>query len=249
MTFFRVAIAGGVLLLLLGVALTCSAQVANPTHLTAVANGANHTVATTPSITPSSNALLIAWIAWRATADRSISSVTTTLSNVGAWTILSGTWEATGGSEVGIAYATITGSPGSGTVTWNFSSTANRSYGSVEEIASGYSTTTPVRQTATPVTGTGLTQTISLASSLLANSKSFSCISDRAAITILNGSGETELHEGNSTGSSATFGQSQYSTDQTHDWSTLGASSNSALLIEVQPPSAAAPARRKWLIK
>lgn len=100
------------------------------------------TTAVTDTVTPSNGALLIAAGTFNGTTDVTMS---TTLANVGSWSYIYGSPFGTEKSFV--AWATITGSPGSGTVTATGASSINARRGFVLcEVASGYDTTTPVSQ-------------------------------------------------------------------------------------------------------
>lgn len=105
------------------------------------------------SVSPSSDALLIACVGHIAGVSNTLSSLSTTLSNVGSWTIAAQFNGLVGGAgafhTAAIAWAKITGAPGTGTVTANLTGgTGYTGECAVLEIASGY------HATPTGVTGT-----------------------------------------------------------------------------------------------
>lgn len=95
------------------------------------------------SVSPSSDSLLLACIGFLGGADNTVSSMATTLSNVGSWSTAVAFHGAVGAGFLNttIMWAKVTGAPGTGTVTANF--TGGTGYAasiSVIEFASGYAT-------------------------------------------------------------------------------------------------------------
>lgn len=119
--------------------------------------------AASASVSPSSNALLIVCVGHGAGASNTLSSISTTLSNVGSWTIAAQFNGLVGSvyEVAAIAWAQVTGAPGTGTITANF--TGGSGYTAtvaVLEIATGYHTTpTGVTGTNSAATGPDFTVT------------------------------------------------------------------------------------------
>lgn len=131
-----------------------SAALSTPTLLNASSPGGTVASVTSGSITPSTNALLVVLARCAGDESASIAVTSTTLSNVGSWTNLR---VYSGSAAVGtllVAYAKVTGSAGTGTVTASWAAGHSRPAIQVVEIT-GYNTTTPVAQSkiGTPTNG------------------------------------------------------------------------------------------------
>lgn len=120
-----------------------------PTHLAYATDESSAGVTTKAfaSTSPASDCLLIV-VGKADSASNSadaISSISTTLSNVGAWTIIENyTTDIYGSQNNFIAYAKVTGAPGSGTVTVNWSGLPQDAITMELLYVTGHDTTTPV---------------------------------------------------------------------------------------------------------
>lgn len=136
-----------------------------PTHLAYATDQSSAGVTTKAfaSTSPASDCLLI--VVGKADSasntQDAISSITTTLSNVGAWTVIEHyTTDIFGNQNNFIAYAKATGAPGSGTVTVNWSGLPQDAIVMELLYVTGHDTTTPVAHhdefagTADPAAGT-----------------------------------------------------------------------------------------------
>ena len=177
---------------------------ATPTLLGTGTNTAAATLTSvvSSSVSPSSNALLVVCIGQTAGADNNVSSITTSLSNVGSWTIAAEIHEVVGAAynDSAIAWAKVTGAPGTGTVTANFAGGTGYTAGiSVVEFASGYhATPTGTTGTATAVSGSEFT--VTAGASPAAASTMFGCLWGTSGFNTDNAyaadTGFTELEEG-----------------------------------------------------
>lgn len=120
-----------------------------------------------PSVSPSSNALLVA--AYRTRFAVASFTVSTTLSNVGTWTVVN---DAT---NLCIIYAKVTGAPGTGTVTVTHANQSDRHIHLGEFL--GYDTSNPVPQFKVGSASTsGTTYTASFASTPASTSAVFAAL-------------------------------------------------------------------------
>ena len=203
--------------------------VSTPVLLTSGGVAGNATSDTTASISPTGGSLLIAWVATRAGGGPQTHSISDTLTGTGAWTQLTDT---VGDSRGSLFYAVAGPSPGTGTITFTYGGTQNRRSFIVAEVT-GQDTATPVVGS-NIVTGSGATLNISLPTSVDDGNLAYSAIGAHDSASITPGTGETELTEVSSGGGGEMRSQSQYGTDQTHDWSGLATSDQIAAIIEIQ---------------
>jgi hypothetical protein len=167
-----------------------------PVHLGTGSGNVNSTSIATGTLTPSSNALLLVAFRWAGDRTAQTPTITTTLSNVGTWTATSGVYAgSTDGGTIWLAYAQITGAPGTGTITATIGDSAAGRIILATEIT-GHNTTTPIRQTklgtAQTFAGAG-TYTITPDSTPLTTSTLFGALT--STLTVAPGSGSTELFE------------------------------------------------------
>lgn len=197
---------------------------------------------TSASVSPSSDALLIAII--KTTGDRSgsLALSSTTLANVGSWTTVTPTYS--GNADAGtlmIAYAQITGSPGSGTVTASWTSGSNAVMFLVE--VTGHNTSAPVTQSKIgSASTTGTTYSLTLDASPASTSAVIAGLAHRSITGITPGASFTELGDTTPSGSGNQRAQSQYdltSATTTVDWSTL-TDGNARLGMAIEVAEAAA---------
>lgn len=209
-----------------------------PTQLDAKSDSATASTIVSNSVSPSSNTLLLVA---GATRDASVASasISTTLSNVGTWTVLTRDGPGASYGSLVLGYAVVTGAPGSGTVTVNFGVSCTRHSIVVAEIASGYSTSSPVVQNKNG-TSSASTLSLTLDSTPISNSTVFAAVASRGATAITPGSNFTELSE-IGTGSGNPAIEVEYdanSATTTVDWSTLGTAGNAGIGIEIRDGSA-----------
>lgn len=209
----------------------------NPALLDTTTDGAGGSSLTSGSISPSNNCLLVIAFTGRRNDNTaiSVSSISTTLSNVGSWTIVQRDEEkATGLQQItAVAYALVSGSPGTGTITVNHTADVLRRSVHVAETT-GHDTSTPVPQNATSDTNT-----VTLSSSPASDSIVFGAVSSRAS-GIGPGTGFTEIAETTPGGGAAITCQTQYdngSASTTCDWS--GTSNPIGVAIEIAAAAAA----------
>lgn len=220
------------------------AQVSNPTLLGAERVFATaNTIAVSDAVTPSDNALLMLVFSHRTTSDLSLLTVVDTYANSGAWTIIEGTREAAQ-ADYSFAYSIVSGSPGSGAITATLSGAADRSVCTFFQVT-GYNAT-PILQGVYDSVGTASTMSAVLPSGVTGGSKTISFVSNRGTTTgITPGTNETELSDTTSGGTSSMRLEIQYSSDQTHNWTTLtGGGSHSGGIIEIQQAAAVGGKRR-----
>jgi hypothetical protein len=124
----------------------------------------------TGSVSPPSDCLLVVAGCQDSGAGTGI-TMSTTLANVGAWTVVATADYATN-DKTWIAYAKVTGAPGSGTVTASFSTNLVDAVVYRLFYITGHNTTTPVPQSKTN-TGTAATATVTLTSTPAATSQVF----------------------------------------------------------------------------
>jgi hypothetical protein len=124
----------------------------------------------TGSVSPPSDCLLVVAGCQDSGAGTGI-TMSTTLANVGAWTVVTTADYATS-DKTWIAYAKVTGAPGSGTVTASFSTNLVDAVVFRLFYITGHNTTTPVPQSKTN-TGTAATATVTLTSTPAATSQVF----------------------------------------------------------------------------
>lgn len=122
-------------------------QVSTPTHLDFVQSNSNGNPLTSSSISPTGDALLIAVASWRDPFDNKTFDGFTSTFATGGWTTLQST-TSQGASNMGcaIGWAITDSSPGSGTVSCNWSGNNTNSRLAISEIASNFDPTTPFAQ-------------------------------------------------------------------------------------------------------
>lgn len=212
----------------------------NPTHLAGVTDTNNTATIATGSISPSANALLLVAFGLLGASPITLDSLATTLSNVGAWTIIQVVFDdgvASGAryNRCAIAYAQITGSPGTGTITATISANNRHKILRVAEVT-GHNTGTPVAQNNTN-TGNGTTLTVTLPGSPGATSMVFGAIHNEANLTgITPGTDFTEIGETSLDSTNDSMLQNQYDNggaDTTCDWSNLNTAGSAGVAIEI----------------
>lgn len=205
---------------------------------------ASGSTAVSDSISPSANALLIvAAISFKGGASGAdLSSITDTLSGTSAWTAHEeAKADLSGKMTVVIATAITGGTPGSGTITVNWSlSTSSALF--VTEVASGFDPTTPVAQS-NQAAGTGEPFSVTLPSAPPASSLVVGAIGDANDTTqspdLVPPASFTELAEraaGDATGTVGLLEKAYDNGDapQTVEWTGTLETNTAAVAIEVQ---------------
>lgn len=214
----------------------------NPTHLiTHTYSGAADASETTPSISPSANALLYVGVAvFISNADPgTISSITTTLSGVGSWTVHSPVASSNSRMRLAIATAQCGASPGTGTITVNLSGLgATRWIVFVGEVT-GHDTTTPITQSKNNSAASGTSITVTLDSTPASTSLVLGMVLDNYATNtnIASGTDFSELVEQEITNIQAQMQYNLNDADTTCDWSSLngaGTASGGLLAIAIE---------------
>lgn len=197
----------------------------------------NGTSVVSASSSPSDNALLVVAVSTISSSTPGTFAISTTLSNVGTWTQITvvSALNATRQIRTSIFYAQVTGDPGTGTVTATFT-TAARGAIAVHEVASGYNTTTPIRQSNSN-TGTTSTLAVTLSSSPLSDSTTLGAVGghDNSDGTTP-GANFTELADVTAGASEHLGMETEYdatSPTTTVDWSALGTSNNAGIGVEI----------------
>ncbi len=192
-----------------------------PTNLTSGGAATASASRTTASISPTGGALLLACTgANRGSGTPTTVVVTDTLTGTGTWTSIN-VRDTSGKVLTSLSYAKAGPTPGSGTITFTYSGGAGnpvRQAWIVDEIT-GQDTTTPVPENAS-AEGTGTTLTVNLAS-IASGNKAYGVVNNGAGTGITAGSGETEIDEQSSGGTSNVLLQTEYGTTTGVDWSTL----------------------------
>lgn len=205
-----------------------------PTQLSTNDAGSG-TSAVTGTVSPSSGSKLLLAVGLRDGANIPVGTITTTLSNVGTWSSVHAPQVTVGSARRQVAwyYADVTGSPGTGTVTYNSSLSITRILLALYEVtgaSSGITNSATNSSTSTPITVT-LSGTPSSDSLVMG---AIQCDGDR---TITPGTGFTEitqlLHDAGSDNLQVQFDAE--SADTTCDWSSVGSNSNSAAVLVLAP--------------
>lgn len=194
------------------------------------------TSSTTASFTPPSNATIIAFSAnTKALPGSRVTTATSTFSTVSGWTRLVSEFENSDGAAtaIGIFTATTTGSPGSGTMTFNYQSEAARNAWIVVvvpqvDIHNYYNEVDSLFNEST---------TLSISMTDIGKGAVFlgGVVSGTDSDGITPGTNETELAEEFTGLTNDVRLQVQYGTDLTHNWSGLTAQSNCAVVVELRP--------------
>lgn len=199
------------------------------------------------TVTPSDNALLIIVTGAVRAGAIDLSTLVTTFTNVGTFTHYSvlATHDATRQIRLIVSVAKITGSAGTGIATVTWDQIAARRFIGIYEVASGYDTTTPVRQSKTG-TVAATSMTLTLDSTPLTPSAIIAAIISYNDSNGITGDGAyTQLSEtvvGTSNYLECEVSYDKDNADTTIDWSGLTATNNAAVAIEVaQAPSAFTP--------
>lgn len=195
---------------------------------TASSEDATQTSLSTASISPTGSGLVIAvGFAFDTLAALGTISISDGFSGgLGSWTTHA-IYSGDGKYAAIIGWCQAGSSPGSGTVTLNFSTNARRSCFSVSEIASGFDTSTPVPQYKQSAVANLSTASITLDSSPSSGSAVVGAITVRedADGDITEGTDFTELADfGSSSGSVGAWQEVEYDltpADGTADWSGL----------------------------
>lgn len=204
-------------------------SISTPSLLDSEANADSVTSIVTDTIAPTANALLIAVLANIRTDTFTHDSMATTLSGV-TFTkqdeVISNTQYY---NRISIWTAQCGASPGTGTVTGNWSDAANRNCLAVYEVT-GHDTASPVTQTKTN-SGVGTSLSITLDSSPDSSACVFGAVMVQtiAAATVTAGTNYTEITEFNSTGSPDNVNEAEYDltpTSTTVDWTFSDGDSN-----------------------
>lgn len=194
---------------------------------------------TTASVSPTGDSLLV--VAWMNNGPDSddvlASSVSDTFTGTGTWTIATQIRHYASESVVcGIAYAQAGGSPGSGTVTVNFTNGGARKVVHLMEVT-GHNTSSPVAQSATNSNDTSSTLTVTLGATPDAASLVIASLGTDEYTGGTEGAGFTSLSN-DAAGSDIAL-HTQYDlagADTTADWSGLTSSSsneNAGVAIEI----------------
>lgn len=214
------------------------ATLGTPTNLTSGGNAGAASSNTTASISPSAYSLLLAsvTIARGGTVPSSI-TISSTFSPALTFTKVE---TALTGIRTALFYAVCGATPGSGTITFTYSGGSgapNRQAWVVDQILVA-DRTTPVSESAVN-SGTGSTLTVTLGG-IAGGNKAYGVVGSSAATDITAGTNETQLTEVGSGGATPVRLQSEYGTETTVDWSTLGTtgvgSAGVAIEINVASP-------------
>ncbi|MDZ7744650.1 MAG: DUF2341 domain-containing protein [Candidatus Saccharibacteria bacterium] len=127
--------------------------ITNPTQLTTYTSTTNQASATTASVSPAGNALIVVLVGTGSTTTHTHNAVTSTFGTVGGFTQRT-TQLGTSNTfyRYSIYTAVTTASPGSGTITVNYSANTPNQVHYVLQVADGFDTSDPVIQTITATT-------------------------------------------------------------------------------------------------
>ena len=218
-----------------------------PTNLTSGGAATAAASRTTASISPTGGALLLACTgANRGSGTPTTVVVTDTLTGTGSWTSIN-VRDTSGKVLTSLSYAKAGPTPGTGTITFTYSGGAGnpaRQAWIVDEIT-GQDTTTPVPENAS-AEGTAATLTVNLAS-IASGNKAYGVINNGSGTGITAGSGETEIDEQGSGGTSNVLLQTEYGTTTGVDWSTL-ITTLASVGIAIEIAEAAAVVRRVMVV-
>ena len=197
--------------------------IATPTNLTSGGDAVTSTTFSTASVSPAANALVIINFGYGRSPPNAgvVNSVTSGFATVAGWTLLDN--DSVSNTNNAQYRALTTGTPGSGTVTVDWSDSEIRKSWTLDQISSGFDSTNFTVETAqnTTTSSSMLASLVDIGSSNLGYSAATSAAMGSSTITP--GTGETEIAEGNSGGGSSINGtQSQYSSQLEHGWGTLG---------------------------
>ncbi len=178
-----------------------------------------HTTIVSDSFEPSADHILKMGVATDGVSAEPGYTITNTFSPALSWTsIPGGTIYAAGNRALDVYWANTGSTPGPGTVTATFDTDCNNSVMMISET-DGHDTSTPISEV-DDATGGGSTLSITLAD-FTAGNLNIGIIADWGDRDIAAGTGETELSEVNTGGSSTTRMQIQYGVDTTVNWSNL----------------------------
>lgn len=213
------------------------ATLGTPTNLTSGGNSGATSSNTTASISPSAYSLILASVSIvRGGTVPSTIAISTTLSGLSFTKVET----ALTGIRTALFYAVCGATPGTGTITFTYSGGSgdpSRQAWIVDQILVA-DRTTPVSESAVN-TGTGSTLTVTLGG-IAAGNKAYGVVGSSTATDITPGTNETQLTEVGSGGTNPVRLQSEYGTETTVDWSTLGTtgvgSAGVAIEINVAAP-------------
>lgn len=219
-----------------------------PTSLAEATSTSNSDNIVSPTVSPDDDALLEVDFGSIVSGGAGITvvSISTTLSNVGSWTIVQET--ITGGTperdNIGCkAYAQITGSPGSGTITITLSGKSRHKLAQVAQVT-GHDTSDPVAQTKTN-SNESTTITVTFDNAISDAENLVTCmVHDYGNITVPTEGGDfTPLEDTTIDASNDSVLANEYDDDDadtTSDWSGLSGGSAVAIAFEynVEPGGA-----------
>lgn len=202
--------------------------IAVPTQLNIVTSTTSSNTATTGSVSPAANALLfliVTCVSATANSSKPIDVTGQTFSPELTWTkiISSETIGTTTSCHVAVWWAITGSSPGSGTVTVTAASNSNRWVTRIVQCASGFNSTTPIKQVKEGGVAGVTPQSVTLDSAPDSDSMTMGFMSARQTTTVaMDTSGVTVL-DGTSAGSNSDT-EVDYDIDspaQTMQWSNL----------------------------
>lgn len=209
--------------------------VSTPTLLTSGGDTTSDNAdATTASFAPSANALVVVWVG--VTKSSGVPDITISSSHSPAlsWSEITAE-QGTGSMSGSIFYAQAGSNPGSGTITFSFVTNLVDDAAWIVWEHTGHNTSSPVAQSKLGNNADD-NLAITLDSAPVSGSIAVSGIADFGNNNIAPGTNETEIAE---IRAGLCTSQTQYSTDQAHNWTNLDGNDQIGIVIEIAEAAAA----------
>lgn len=207
-----------------------------PSLLIAEGNAVSAGIDTSSSFTPTGGALLI--VGWATRAGTSTHSLSDTCTGSGSWTSIS---HAVGARTITQSRVQLGATPGTCTVTNDYSGTETRKAWVIAEVT-GHDTTTPVTESGVGGATTGTSLDITL-TGIAAGSLAVGTMGGEGTGAIAPGTNEDELAEAQSAGTGNTRMSFVYGTDNVVGWTWGTTNPNWGIAAEYVQAAAAAAAQ------
>jgi hypothetical protein len=218
--------------------------ISTPTVLTQLGQTTTSATITSASVSPAANSLLIVCAGGTHSAGSTLSVAITDALSGGSltWNDVEHTIGASNSANTVIAWAICGATPGSGAITATWSVSHARRSLFVIQVATGFDTTTPIRQSKVNAQTGGTTLTITLDSTPLAGSLVIGAVEHRqgTVATATPGGNFTTLgtQQNAGTGTALHVQYDNASATTAVDWSTLSNVAAAGVAIEIQEPTA-----------
>ena len=201
--------------------------VSTPSLLTSGSDTSDTTSSTSASFSPTANALIMVAMA-TVENPHTVDSISDTFGGL-SWTQIDSP-VGSDGRHCTFFFANAGASPGSGTVTITYNVAVAKAAWVIAEVT-GHNQAAPVSEQGI-ANGSGSTLGVTLADFATGN-LIIGAIMDHGNQDIASGSGETEIAEAESGGTTAARAQMQFGTDTTTNWTNLDNRMNKAVAVEI----------------